>query len=291
MPPYGTAVIHHPFEIKLGPLTLTGFGLAVLLGFVIAQIITQRELERRGHLREAAIAPDLVFASVLGMLVGGKLYYVMVITHDWSDLLSRAGFVFWGGLIGGVFFNWLFIVKKKLSFARLSDVASIAIAAGYSVGRTGCWAVGDDYGRPWNSRFAVLFPEGAPPSTAGIMNRMFGTPLPAGASPDTVLAVHPTQLYETAMAFGMFWVLWRFREHKHAEGWLFGFYCVLAGLERFVVEFYRAKDDRFFGPLTAAQVIGLGIAVAGLVIMQLRRRTGPGKPGIYGAAQPSTVTA
>ncbi len=291
MPPFGSAIIHHPFEIKLGPLTLTGFGLAVLLGFVIAQIITQRELARRGHYEESQMAPDLVFASVLGMLVGGKLYYVMVITHDWSDLLSRAGFVFWGGLIGGVLFNWLYIVRKKLSFARMSDAASIAIAAGYSVGRTGCWAVGDDYGRPWTSRFAVAFPEGAPPSTAGIMNRMFGTPIPSGATPDTVLAVHPTQLYETGMAFLMFYVLWRLRDHKHAEGWLFGVYCVLAGLERFVVEFYRAKDDQFFGPLTAAQVIGLAIAAAGLVVMQLRRHTGPGRPGIYGVARGAATAA
>ena len=290
MPPLGSAIIHHPFEIKLGPLTLTGFGLAVLLGFVIAQIITQRELARRGHHVESQTAPDLVFASVLGMLVGGKLYYVMVITRDWSDLISRAGFVFWGGLIGGVLFNWLYITRRKLSFARMSDVASIAIAAGYSVGRTGCWAVGDDYGRPWNSRFAVAFPEGAPPSTAGIMNRMFGTPIPAGATPETVLAVHPTQLYETGMAFFMFYVLWRLRDHKHAEGWLFGVYCVLAGLERFVVEFYRAKDDRFFGPLTAAQVIGLAIAAAGVVVMYLRRHTGPGRPGIYGVTrEPTTV--
>jgi phosphatidylglycerol---prolipoprotein diacylglyceryl transferase len=184
------AIIHHPFEIDLGPLpTLTGFGLAVLAGFFIAQIVAQRELVRRGRAAEAEVLPDIVFAAVLGMIVGGKTYYVLVITHDWHDIFTRAGFVFWGGLMGGVLFNWLFIRWKKLPFARFADVAGIAIAAGYAVGRTGCWAVGDDYGRPWDSRFAVKFPEGAPPSTAGIMNRMFGVPIPEGASADTVLAV------------------------------------------------------------------------------------------------------
>jgi len=278
-----SSVVHHPFQISLGPLSLTGFGIAVLMGFVISQIVSQRELQRRGHDEYAQAIPDLVFASVLGMLVGGKLYYILVITHDWRDLLTRAGFVFWGGLMGGVLFNWLYITRKKMSFARFSDAAGPAIAAGYSVGRTGCWAVGDDYGRPWDSPFAVSFPEGSPPSTAGVMQQMFGTPMPPGATPDTVLAVHPTQLYETGMAFAMFLVLWRFRDHKHAEGWLFGMYCVVAGVERFVVEFFRAKDDRFFGPLTAAQVIGLAIAATGLAVMAWRNQPGPGRPGIHAA--------
>lgn len=276
-------IIHHPFQIALGPLTLTGFGLAVLMAFVISQIVCQRELERRGHETESQAVPDLVFASVLGMLVGGKLYYILVITHDWHDLLTRAGFVFWGGLMGGVLFCWLYITSKKYSFARFADVAGVAIMAGYSVGRTGCWAVGDDYGRPWISRFAVAFPEGSPPSTAGIMNQVFGTPIPIGASTSTVLTVYPTQILETVLALIMFLILWRMRDHKHAEGWLFGAYCVFAGIERFIVEFFRAKDDRFFGPLTAAQVIGLSITVVGFVVMAMRNRTGPGRPGIYAA--------
>ncbi|HEX4932189.1 MAG TPA: prolipoprotein diacylglyceryl transferase [Gemmatimonadaceae bacterium] len=274
-------IIHHPWEIKLGPLNLTGFGIAVLMAFVIAQIITQRELTRRGHDAEAQAIPDLIFASVLGMLLGGKLYYILVITHDWRDFFTRAGFVFWGGLIGGVILCWTYITRRKLSFPRFADVAGPAIAGAYAVGRTGCWAVGDDYGRPWASRFAVAFPEGAPPSSAGIMNRMFGTPLPPGATSDTILAVHPTQLYEVAMAVVMFLVIWRYRDHKHAEGWLFGLYCVLAGLERFIVEFFRAKDDRFFGPLTMAQVIALAFMAGGALWMALRWTPGEGKPGIH----------
>ena len=274
--------VHHPFAYSLGPLQITGFGLAVLLGFVIAQYVTQAELARRGH--DPSPIPDLVFAAVLGTLIGAKLYYVAVITHDWRDIFSRAGFVFWGGFMGSVALCALVIWKKKLRFTRISDVAGIAIAAGYSVGRTGCWAVGDDYGRPWASRFAVAFPEGAPPSTAGNMAQLFGMNSPAGTSPYTVLSVYPTQLYETVLGFVMFTILWRYRDHKHAEGWLFGFYLVLAGAERFAIEFLRAKDDREFGPLTVAQVIALTAIAIGAVWMYARKDVGPGAPGIYATA-------
>ena len=276
------ATVARTFEFSLGPLTLTGFGLAVLLAFAISQVIAQRELARRGH--DPSPIPDLILAAVLGTLIGGKIYYTAVITHDIRDLWSRAGFVFWGGFIGSVVACYITIKIKKLNFIRISDVAGICIAAGYSVGRTGCWAVGDDYGRPWNGPLAVSFPEGAPASTVRNMQALFGIEPPPGTNPDTVLSVHPTQLYETVLGFVMFAILWRYRDHKHAEGWLFGMYLVLAGLERFLIEFLRAKDDRFFGPLTAAQVIGLALAALGAAWMYVRKDVGPGKPGIHNKA-------
>ncbi|MEI6740023.1 MAG: prolipoprotein diacylglyceryl transferase [Gemmatimonadaceae bacterium] len=264
-------ILHHPTVLHLGPLELTGFGLAVLAAFAIAQIVSQRELTRRGHLVEAEAMPDVVMAALIGTLIGAKTYYV-ILTGDPSAFLSRGGFVFWGGFIGAVALCWGTIRYKKLSFLRFADVCGIAIAAGYAVGRTGCWAVGDDYGRPWSGPFAVRFPEGAPPSTAAIMQSQFGVQFPAGTPGDTLIAVHPTQLYETAMGFLMFLVLWRFRGHQQREGWLFGLYCVLAGAERFIVEFFRAKDDRFVAGLTAAQVIALTISLVGVALLAARRR-------------------
>ena len=272
----GTVV--YPLSYDVGPLQLTGFGFAVLMAFVVAQIISQRELARRGHDPEPI--GDLIFAAVIGGLLGGKIYYA-ILMKDMSAILSRAGFVFWGGLIGGIVVTYLVIRYKKLSFTRISDVGGIAIAAAYSVGRTGCWAVGDDYGRPYSGPLAVSFPEGAPPSTVSSMTELFNTPVPPGASPNEVISVHPTQLYETALGFVMFLILWRYRNHKHAEGWLFGFYCVLAGIERFVIEFVRAKDDRFVAGLTVAQVIALLFAVGGGLWMYYRRNTTGDAPGIY----------
>jgi phosphatidylglycerol:prolipoprotein diacylglycerol transferase len=275
-------ISHHPFEFNIGPLPITGFGIAVLLAFVIAQLVSQAELTRRGHQREADAIPDLIAASVIGTLVGGKVYYAGLVAQDWSALFDRAGLVFWGGFIGSVIACFLVVRWKKLNFARFADVGGIALAAGYSVGRTGCWAVGDDYGRPWNSPLAVMFPEGVPPSTAANMTSQFGIPVDPGVAPDTVLAVHPTQLYETTLAFLMFLLLLRFRGHRHAEGWLFGMYLILAGVERFFIEIFRAKDDRFAMGLTLAQVIAITLAIVGVIVMQLRRR--PVAPGAHAAA-------
>lgn len=268
-----------PFAFSLGPLQFTGFGLAVVAAFAIAQVVLVRELASRGHDDHAAAAPDVTLAALVGTLLGAKLYYVATV-GDLGALFSRGGFVFWGGFVGSVLLCYLLIRFKRLSFARYADVSGIAIAAGYAVGRTGCWAVGDDYGRPWDGPLAVSFPDGAPPSTAANLTQMFGARLPAGTLPDAVVGVHPSQLYEVAMGLVMFAVLWRFRAHRHAEGWLFGLYCVLAGAERFLVEFVRAKDDRIFGPFTTAQAIAIGVAVVGAVVMQVRRTPGPGRPGI-----------
>jgi phosphatidylglycerol:prolipoprotein diacylglycerol transferase len=262
-------VVHEPFTVNVGPVPVTGFGIAVVLGFAIGQIVGQRELARRGH--DPSPVADVVLGAVVGFLVGAKVYYALL-TGDWGQLWGRGGYVFWGGLAGGVLGGIAVMKLKGVSVMRLGDVSGIGIAAGYAVGRTGCFAVGDDYGRPWDSPLAVAFPRGVPPSTAENLAAL-GIPVPAGVSPNTVLAVHPTQLYETVLGLAMFGILWRLRNHTHAEGWLFGLYLVLAGVERFAVEFLRAKDDRFVGPFTLAQAIALGAVALGLVWMAARHRS------------------
>jgi phosphatidylglycerol:prolipoprotein diacylglycerol transferase len=268
-------IVAHTFDFKIWKLTITGFGLAVLGAFFIAQYVCERELARRGQMEEARTMGDVTFAALIGTLIGAKLYYVIVITQDIRDLLGRGGFVFWGGFIGSVICCFLVIRWRKLSFLRFADVAGIAIAAGYSVGRTGCWAVGDDYGKYWTGPLAVAFPEGAPPSTVAVMRTQFGQTFDATfTDPNAVVTVIPTQLVETALGFVMFLILWRLRDHRHLAGWLFGAYCVLAGIERFIVEFMRAKDDRFaiFDPFSTAQAIAVGVMLVGIAVMVARRR-------------------
>lgn len=282
MIPVFASISQTSFSYDIGRFQFTGFGIAVLMAFVIAQIISQRELWRRGHDPEPI--SDLIFAAVIGGLVGAKVYYA-ILMGDVGALFTRAGFVFWGGLMGGIAAVLFVAYRKHLSLLRIADVGGIAVAAAYSIGRTGCWAVGDDYGRPWNSPLAVAFPNGAPPSTVENMSRMFHVQFPAGMPALEVVSVYPTQLFEVALGFIMFLILWRIRDHMHAEGWLFGVYCVLAGVERFIIEFFRAKDDRFFGPFTSAQMVAVLFVLAGVAIMYLRRNVSERSSGIHSRPQ------
>src|SRR5678815_4525590 len=111
MPLIFAQIIHHPVSYKLGPLQFTGFGFAMLLCFVIGQIILQRELQARGE--DVTPAGDMIFGAVIGGLLGAKIYYA-ILMHDMSSLTSRSGFVFWGGLIGGIIAVIAVVVKKRL---------------------------------------------------------------------------------------------------------------------------------------------------------------------------------
>ena len=253
----------------MGPLQFTGFGFAMLMCFIIGQLVTQHEMQRRGQ--DPTSAGDMVFAAVIGGLLGAKIYYA-ILMGDIGSLISRAGFVFWGGLIGGIVAVSAVVIYKKLGWLRISESVAVALPASYAVGRTGCWAVGDDYGRPFNGAWATAFPQGAPPSTVANMSSMFGVHFPAGTLPNEVVTVHPTQLYEVLMGTVMFFIVLRFRGHRHSDGWLFGLYCLLAGIERFIVEIFRAKDDRFLpGGLTVAQLIAILFALAGATLMYAKR--------------------
>jgi phosphatidylglycerol:prolipoprotein diacylglycerol transferase len=267
-----TPIVHDPFTFALGPLKLTGFGIAMMAAFGIAHMVAQSVLRDRGD--DDEIMNDVTFAALIGTIVGGKVYFAINESFAGrefaSALFSRAGFVYWGGFLGSVLLSWLVIRWRKQPFLRIADGAAVGIAAGYAIGRTGCWAVGDDYGRPWDGPLAVSFPRGMPPSTVANMNAEFHANLPASLSPDTVVSVYPTQLLEVALGVVMFMILWRMRRHEHGAGWLFGMYCLLAGVERFIVEFFRAKGD-VVGPLTSAQWVALAIGAVGVLLLTTRR--------------------
>lgn len=255
----------YPLKIQLGPLLLTGFGFMMAVAFFVAGWAMQRELERRSL--GDAYAWDIVFAAVIGGIVGAKLWYA-ALHGDAGSLFSTSGLVWYGGFFGGVAGVALNGWRRGIPLRFTMELTAPALAVGYALGRVGCFLVQDDYGIPTDVPWAMRFPQGLPASTAGNL-AAWGIELPPNTSPFDVLAVHPTQLYEVTAMLAAFWLLWRLRAHRHAMGWLFGAYLALAGSERFLVEFVRAKDDRLLGPFTLAQAASLAIVLFGVALLAL----------------------
>lgn len=266
------------FKIPFFPHEITGYGIMMMVAFLVGGWLVALEMRRR-RLSED-YAADMVAAAVIGGIIGAKLWYV-ALTRDPGNLFYRGGFVWYGGFIGGTIAVILNGWRLRVPLRWTMQLVAPALAAAYALGRVGCFLVNDDYGRPTNVPWAVKFPRGLPPSTAGNLEHLFGVPVPAGTDPATVLAVHPTQLYEVAIMLVAFAILWRLRLNGRPVGWLFGLYLVFAGVERFFVEILRAKDDRFLGPFTLAQLTSVVLVLIGTsLLVAWQRGSGP-EPGQY----------
>ena len=268
-------MIIYPLVIRLGRFSLTGYGIMMMMGFLVAGWTYARELARRGM--ETAIAWDTVVFAVVGGLAGSKLYFAISVGRL-DAMFTRGGLVWYGGLAGGTAAVFAYMWLKKLPVRVLLDAVSPSLAVGYLLGRVGCFLVNDDYGLPSRLPWAMAFPHGSPPSTALNLSTQFHAAIPAGTPLDQVLTVHPTQLYEIVLTFAVFWLLWRLRAHARAPGWLFGVYLVLSSLERIIAEVFRAKDDRVLAGATIAQLVSLVLVLFGLALMRRYRRPGPGGP-------------
>lgn len=252
----------YPLIFKLGPLEITGYGIMMMVGFLMGGWLITLELRRRGLYEE--YAADITVAAVVGGIVGAKLWYWVL---NGGSLFSRGGLVWYGGFVGGFLAVMLNGWRLKVPIRWTFHLCAPALAAAYALGRIGCFIVNDDYGHPTTLPWGVKFPQGLPPSTALNLQEQFGIPMAPGTDPATVLAVHPTQLYEATLMLIAFVLLWRLRLRARPTGWIFGIYLVCAGVERFLIEIVRAKDDRIFGPLTIAQAVSIGLVAGGALLM------------------------
>lgn len=257
-----------PTLFKYGSFEITTFGLMMFLAFVVGGWVLTRQFRRYGMPEDEST--NVLLAAALGGIVGAKIYY-SILYGDLSLLFSRAGLVWYGGLLGGALAVTWVIWRKRLPFFRVADAAAPSLAIGYCLGRIGCFLVGDDYGRPTESFVGIAFPKGAPPTTARSL-REFGVTIDPLLPDDAILRVHPTQLYEAGASLLMFLILLSASKRPHIAGRVFGLFLILMGIERFLVEFVRAKDDRFLGPFTLAQLIS--VIIFGIGLWMAARRTG-----------------
>ena len=237
-------------EISIGPITLQTFGLMFALSFVVAGLIAHRRFRELGKPRDWAY--EVIFAAIIGGLIGGRLYWAAENWGDVSDdpfgnLFSGSGLTWYGGLIGGAIAVLLWAKWRDFLNLQMVDLAAPAMAAGQAVGRIGCQLSGDgDYGEPWDGPWAMGYPDGVVPTPPGV-------------------TVHPTPIYETLSLGLIAIILWQLRD-RFRFGIVFSLYLVLAGLMRFLVEFVRTNEVVFVG-LTVAQLISVGMIAIGVVWM------------------------
>ena len=238
-------------EIHLGPLTIQTFGICFAVGFLAAAAVIGRRLRELGEPPDWAW--ELTFSVLVGGLVGARLDYLI---ENWNkvhndllgNLFSGSGLVWYGGAIGGVLWAW----RRNWLGWQLPDLACIPLALGYAIGRIGCQVSGDgDYGIHSNLPWAMAYPKGTVP---------------------TNVKVHPTPIYETLSMGLVALVLWSLRD-RFTGGRLFALYLVLAGTERFLVEFIRRNEKVALG-LTWAQLVSLAMIAGGVALaLHVRRRT------------------
>jgi phosphatidylglycerol:prolipoprotein diacylglycerol transferase len=238
-------------EIHLGPLTLQSFGIAFAAAFLAAGAVLSRRLRETG--RDPEWAWEIIVAGAVGGLVGARLDFIVENYDDvkndlLGNLFSGSGLVWYGGAIGGTLGVGVWAWRRGMLNAALLDLTAVPLAVGYAIGRIGCQLSGDgDYGVAWNGPWAMAYPHGTVP---------------------TDQAVHPTPIYET-LAMGLVaYLLWRLRD-RFRPGVLFCAYLMLAGSERFLVEFLRRNDSVVAG-LTQAQLISLAMIAAGAGWLAIR---------------------
>lgn len=252
-----------PEAFHLGPLAISPFGIVMVAAFLSARAQLLWGL-RRFEAGDVDDANAIVLAAGLWGIVGAKIYYA-ILHWDWRFSLDwlRSGLVWYGGFLLAVVAILWTIRRHRLDGWRTADAAAPALALGYGIGRIGCFLVGDDYGMPTDLPWGVAFPHGLPgPTTAEFMHRVYGARLPPGVAADELVPVHPTQLYETLLGLLIWGVGIVLIRRGASRGGVITPIVGLLALERFGVEFLRAKDDRLLGPLTVAQLISVLVVLA-----------------------------
>jgi phosphatidylglycerol:prolipoprotein diacylglycerol transferase len=257
------------FGRTIGPLTLHTYGVLLALAFVAGLWVANR-LAKRAGLDSARVTDMAVYVLIAG-LIGARL---MLLVVEWQYFsrnprelwqLVQSGGVFYGGLLGALPVAWWYARRHSLDAWTTADVLAPGLALGQAIGRLGCFAAGCCFGRPTSVPWACTFRD--PYAT-----RAVGTPLD--------VALHPTQLYESAAVLLLFLGLWWLTKHKRFHGQVTLAYLFVYAAARFAIEFYRGDATRgtVGGWMSTSQFVALFIVVAVAVLypyLSRRRRLEP----------------
>ena len=260
-----------PVLFHLGPLTVYSFGMMMALGFLVADYVIRLECQRRGF--DPEYSSSIVIAAAVAGIAGSRIYAILddlptYLADPKSMIFSGSGFVFYGGMIGGVIGAYLVSRWYRISFGVTIDMCAPALAIGQAIGRIGCLLSGDgDWGLPSTLPWAMAYPRAIVGwNSETVLKLDDHYRLVSGFFPG--VRVHPAPIYETILYVGVFYILWSMRKTSQPPGRLIYWYMVLAGAARFVVEFVRI-NPRVFGPLSEAQLIAIAMMILGGVALLL----------------------
>jgi len=245
----------HPILLRTPFFTIYTFGVILASAYLVALAWMVRDARRAGF--DPEVFMSLGFTAIVGALIGAKALYLLRNPSDlfsWSVVASAGDF--YGGFIGGLIAAALFFRRHSdVPVWRAADICAPAIALGQAIGRVGCFMAGDDYGRPTDVPWAVVF-------TNPVAADLGGAPLG--------VRLHPVQLYESVVCLALFGALLWFRRRPHRDGDVVIAYSVVYAIARFVLEFYRGDADRGFvfgGLLSTSQLIALVVLVVAVLIL------------------------
>ncbi|MGA2321728.1 MAG: prolipoprotein diacylglyceryl transferase family protein [Solirubrobacteraceae bacterium] len=245
-------------EVHLLGIPIKTFGVAFALSFLACGLVVARRLRELD--RPVDWAYEIVFASLIGGVVGARGYYVIEnydqVKHNLlGSIFSGSGLVWYGGALGGAIGVVAWMRWRNALELRMFDMCATALALGYAIGRIGCQVSGDgDYGIRSSLPWAMGYPHGTVPTPPGVR-------------------VQPTPIYETVSMCLLAYVLWHMRDRLR-PGVVFALYLVFSGLERFLVEFIRRNKEVLAG-LTAPQLESIALCLIGSVwLLMMARRAG-----------------
>ncbi|MBC7779196.1 MAG: prolipoprotein diacylglyceryl transferase [Proteobacteria bacterium] len=253
-----------PIALQIGPLAIRWYGLMYLVAFGLFLLFGKRRAKREPRWGiSTSQVDDLLFYGVLGVVLGGRLGYILFYKPGeyLADPISvfyvwQGGMSFHGGLVGVLVATWLYARSIGTPWLQVTDFIAPLIPLGLAAGRIGNFINGELWGRPTEVPWAMIFPQ--------------VDPLPR----------HPSQLYQFALEGVALYVLlaWVARKPR-ARGVISGVFLAGYAVFRFVAEFAR-EPDSFLGTLglglTMGQWLSVPMALAGIVMVVVSARRGAG---------------
>ncbi|MBN8481904.1 MAG: prolipoprotein diacylglyceryl transferase [Xanthomonadales bacterium] len=277
MHPY--VVAFDPVAFQLGPVSVHWYGIMYAIAFALFWWLGERR-RRMGRLPVGPSAfSDLAFYGMLGVILGGRLGYMLF--YGWSELAAdpwsivrvwEGGMSFHGGLLGVLLAAWLWARKQHLHYFDVMDFVAPLVPIGLGVGRFGNFVGGELWGRHTDVAWGMIFPRSFEHS-ASIEQ------LEAMAKAGQLAAEvrHPSQLYQMVLeGVVMFGILYAVSMKPRRRFLVSGLFAVLYGAFRFLVEFVREPDAQIgylaWGWLTMGQLLSLPLIAFGLVLIAWSRR-------------------